>query len=292
MSNEIEALVIDVSPCNLACRMCPRGGVNGFVNGKKGLMTPHLFERIAQKFIDEKVSINSLYVGNWGEPNLNPFLAEIIEIANKRLSPKNIVINTNLTTLKTPERLLLSGISLISVSLSGFTQKVYSINHKGGNVKKVLDNVLQLARIKKLNRLKKPILRLTFQQYVYNQNDEQLIKNFCKENDINFCPRRMFICGVEENVKFHAEKDKLTDFYNQFIDLEKEIGRMRTINPKKCQLKNEQIVVDLDGQLYRCCGVYDEKNFMGSFFDYKILDIPTIQSDICKTCGATPMSWR
>ena len=70
---------------------------------------------------------------------------------------------------------------------------------------------------------------------------------------------------------------------------------MKTIDKSdiiKCRLRKDRITVNFDGQLYRCCEVYESKYFMGSIFDFKIRDTPKIKSEICEVCAKTPISWR
>lgn len=284
-------LVVDLAHCNLKCRMCPRSEMWGPKNTATGIMDVHLFKKIVHKIIEENVIVDNLYVGNWGEASINPHLSEIIEIAKINLHPKTILINTNLTHLIEPERLLLSGVTNICISISGMCQEIYSKNHSGGNIKKVLENISILSSIKKNNKLEIPVLMIVFHRYNYNHNDEVQAKNFCRDNQVIFSPRQPYICGIEQVMIFHENREIMVDFYQQFIDVDKEIKGMR-FGSDECLLRDSQIVINFDGQLYRCCWAYDETNFIGNFFDYPIKDIPKIKSNICNVCKNTLMNHR
>ncbi len=41
-----DLLNIEISNCNLKCAMCPRGGVDGLINNRKGMMDFELFKKI------------------------------------------------------------------------------------------------------------------------------------------------------------------------------------------------------------------------------------------------------
>jgi len=273
--------------------MCPRGGITGLKNEKKGLMHLEMWKKIVNKFLDENVKVDFFAIGNWGEPLLNPLLPDIIRYAKKKLNPKRIRVNTNLNCLKDPIDLLKSGVTEVNVSCSGMTQETYSKNHIGGNIKTVLNNILKLVKIKKELKLDNARLELCFHDYIYNKKEGELAKQFCEKHNLKFNLHRTYVHSVEENIQFHKNKKEWSRFYGKFIDLKNEMSLMRTPNKlKDCWLLSNSIVINFDGELYRCCGVFDQKHFMGSFFDFKIREISKINSKICEECIKTPMSWR
>ena len=132
-----------------------------------------------------------------------------------------------------------------------------------------------------------------FQDLVYNKKDAETAREFCKEQAVDFELKPMYVHSVEDNIKFRQEPQRFTLFYKNFLDLESSMDLMKTNeNTEKCQFKRSTITLNFDGRIYRCCGVYEQKYFMGSFFDYRIRDIPVIESGICDICGKTPIGWR
>ncbi|MGA2775015.1 MAG: radical SAM protein [Candidatus Omnitrophota bacterium] len=292
-------LILDVSHCNLKCLMCPRGGISGLENSAKGLMDFKLFKRIVNKFVEENIKINFLEFGNWGEPLLNPDLPKMINYARSkpRFMRQGAIlnVNTNLTSLPDATVFLKCGVNLVQISISGMTQEIYSRNHKGGNVELVLNNIKKLINVKNNEKLKNVVLKLTFHNYIYNKKEAELAKKFCDKHGLTFIYRRMYVPSVEDNIKFQEEKRKLSKFYSRFIDVEKEMNSMKTMDLKdikNCRLSKNRVTVNFDGQLYRCCGVFEKINFMGSIFEFKIKDIPNIKSEICVKCAKTPISFR
>src|SRR5262249_16713522 len=57
-------------------------------------------------------------------------------------------ISSNLQVLRNPEQLLASGLDLMRVSLSGFTQRIYELGHRGGDIEVVKHNMRRLAAAK------------------------------------------------------------------------------------------------------------------------------------------------
>ena len=203
--------------------------------------------------------------------------------------------NTNLNRLPSSLELLKSGVDLITISISGMTQKVYSINHRGGNIELVLKNIMELVEIKKREKLEKVKLRIAFHHYIYNSEDEKLAMDFCVKHGLRFTVIHPSIIPIEGAINFSRDKERLGNFYRKFIDLDKEIALMKTMDYdsiKDCYFRKKHITVNFDGQLYRCCEVFEKKHFMGSIFDFNIKDIPNIDSDICRRCAETPISWR
>lgn len=298
--NRAFCLYMDVSNCNLRCATCPRGGVAGLKNEGRGLMDFELFKQIVNKFVNENVKIEYIEFGVWGEPLLNPDISKMISYAKSKpgfmTRKAQITIATNLTHLPNPAELLESGVDRFRISISGMTQEVYSKDHRGGNIKSVLNNILKLVDIRhRKKKVKKPELYLVFQELIYNKKEAELAKKFCDDHGLIFINRAMRITSVDENIRFQEEKERLTKFYSEFIDLKKEMSKMRTMDPKdikNCGLLKDRVTINFDGQLYRCCCVFEGKHFMGSFFDFKVRDIPNIKSEICEKCAKTPISWR
>ena len=292
-------LYIDVSHCKLKCPMCPRGGVNSLENPDKGLMEFDLFKKIVDKFAEEKVRIDGITFGNWGEPLLNPDLPKMIRYAKSHPTAMkhktSVAINTTLNNLPNPLKLLQSGVKSIIISTSGMKQETYSKNHKGGNVEKVLENIKELVRVRKQEILDKVKLRMAFHGYIYNSEDAELAKEFCEEQGIRFTHHRPSIISVGNVVCFDKDKKKQSKFYRQYIDIDKETAGMKTLDYDKindCHLRKKRVTVNFDGQLYRCCEVYEKKHFMGSIFDFRIKEIPDINSNVCRLCADTPASWH
>ena len=292
-------LTVDVAHCNLKCSMCPRGGLNGLQNPDRGTMGFDMFKDIVAKFTAERVLIDGLSVGNWGEPLLNSDLPKMIRHVKSHptaMKPKSkVLINTTMNRLPDPLELLQSGVDEIVMSFSGMTQEVYSRNHKGGNIETVLKNIKELARVRKMENLEKVKLKVVFHDYIYNKEDAKSAQAFCAEHGIRFSLHRLYISSIGDAICYSRDKESLGDHYRKFIDLDEALPLMKTMDYdsiKDCRLRKKRVTVNFDGQLYRCDGVFEKKHFMGSIFDFNIKDIPNIDTDICRRCAETPITYR
>ncbi|MDD4941769.1 MAG: hypothetical protein PHE65_07700 [Candidatus Omnitrophica bacterium] len=291
-SSRRTVLNIDVADCNLWCSMCPNNEALALQRKKKPLMDYGLFSRIVDKICAERVRFRSIWFGNWGESLLNPALADMIRYAKERMPGTETVVFTNLNVLKDPDGLVRSGLDHIAISISGMTQEVYARNHCNGNIAVVLENVRSLIRARDQQKRTMRI-RLRYHRYLYNAHEEQAARAFCAENGLEFERVRCFIPGVEASAAYHKDKQRWGAYYSRFIDLEQEERCMTTLSDHRiCPMLNDQVAIDTDGRLYRCCAVYAESNLLGSIFDQPIRRIHEIRSPICLVCAKTPVSWR
>jgi hypothetical protein len=90
---------------------------------------------------------------------------------------------------------------------------------------------------------------------------------------------------------FHANQE-VKNAYSQYIDIYEDQFYMRVLGPgHRCVLGN-QIVVNFNGTLSKCCGIFDERNSLGNIFDWKISDLLAFYPPLCDICRSTPLSWR
>jgi MoaA/NifB/PqqE/SkfB family radical SAM enzyme len=272
--------------------MCPVGDVRGVRESTAGLMSLDLFKQIADKLVNENITIDNFYIGNWGEAMLNPDLWKIVRYAKQVLNPKQILVNSNFSlTIKEPELLLMSGVTDIRASVSGMTQEIYEKNHSGGNIERILENLKILSSIKRDLNLTLPNIAMVYHEYLYNQHENEPAIRFCQEHGIDFMPIRCYPCSLEEGIKFHQDPNA-RDSYKDFINIDEEISRMRTIPDEvPCGLV-DQIVINHNGSVFKCCGTYTNKNSLGNIFDWKIKDLLAHYPPLCTLCKSIPLSWR
>lgn len=279
-------LVVEISGiCNLKCAMCPRYSDNSFPP-QNPFMSFDLFKKIIDRFYDEGKGVYFLELANWGEPLLHPQINEFIKYYKTKFSNGYVYIATNLNYLPDLDGFINSGVDEIRISLSGFSQEVYAVNNIGGNIEKVKENVIKLAESR--DKYKKNVkIFLNFQSLKYNQKERDFLKNFCRKNKILFSEIKMFIPSVETGINYF-QNGVLKEHYAQFID----IKNYRTlISPIECKLRRS-IVIDYDGNVWRCCGSYNPRNRIGNFFNLEIAEIPNIRWDLCWECVKIPCAFR
>ena len=142
-NNYIYAIDV-VGTCNLRCPSCPVGNMPNEPRAK-GFMTLELFQEILQKIKKESPVVNpEIWLFNWGEPLLHPQIREIIEIVHS--FGWAVMVSTNLNVKRGLEDLVISAPTSIKISISGVTDKNYSITHERGDIKLVKENLVLLKK--------------------------------------------------------------------------------------------------------------------------------------------------
>jgi len=275
-------LTLDVASCNLSCFMCPvrkRTAV--------GIMDLDLFFRIRDKIFAEGIAIDSVVVGNLGEPTVNKELPTILSCIWETWQPE-LFVNTNLTNKVNSMALLLSRINGINGSLSGMTQDVYARNHKGGQVQNVLDNFAALAATKtKLHS--RCVLQMIWHRYKYNGHEYSLAEKFCHDHAIKFTPIQPRIIDIEDAQKFYADS-KVQDAFAEYIDIDDEKRCARLMGPDEHCVLSRDIVIDFNGRVYKCCG--DKTSCLGDIFNWNINELLKSNPPVCQVCRKIPLAWR
>lgn len=150
--------------CNLRCPMCPAG--NGTMKRSKGTMSVPSFQSILDTVGDR---VAAIFFWNYGEPFLNPHLAEMI----RRAKTKGIIAvtstNGHFLNEKNVDALVKSGLDEIIISVEGTDQQTYERYRKSGNFQTVLDGIQLLVERKRELSSKRPLINLQFITFHHNQ---------------------------------------------------------------------------------------------------------------------------
>ena len=268
-------LYIDVfSYCNLRCPSCLVGNkLLHTSEWRRGLMTPDLLGRILDKGLSECLIWNvGLY--NWTEPMLHPDLVELIRVVKSR--GLRCTISSNLQVLRNPDDLLGSGLDLMRVSLSGFTQHVYERGHRGGDVEIVKDNMRRLA-VAKAATGSATTIEVTYHQYLDNYHEIALMEEFSRSLGFKFTPYAAYMTTVEKVLAIQAgnctPEDKLV-LDRLAVPLDRAIAITSQNPPELCELLEDYIVIDVSGQVMLCCGSsLRPSNVIGNYLDVSLEEI-------------------
>jgi hypothetical protein len=134
-----------VSGCNLRCTACPVGmpEFSNSIGQSMREMDLELFEKICLKAKADTGGNLRIGLYNWTEPTLHSRLDELIAIAIKHDIPCGISSNLNYDY----DWAKLKPLKLwnFTITVSGFTQKTYAINHRGGRIEPVLANLIRIS---------------------------------------------------------------------------------------------------------------------------------------------------
>jgi MoaA/NifB/PqqE/SkfB family radical SAM enzyme len=238
------AWVDTIDVCHLRCGTCIRG-VRGLQN-TTGKMSLELFGRIADRLREQGFKRIGLY--NWTEPFLNPSIERFV--ARGKAAGFWVALSTTFSLPKIPnlEASLLAGLDLLTVSVSGFDQKTYEINHVGGVWDQVTANLYRLREI--INR--HPVrahIDLRFLKFPYNAHQEPLLRDFARELGIHF--EVVEATGnPEPGAQIFPTNDDLVRGGEQAAGL-----RSPEDEGKACELMFNQMAIDYAGNVFLCCAM-------------------------------------
>lgn len=255
-----------IDGCNAKCVCCPRG--IGLIPNTMKKMDISLYIKIIKKCVNYGVKGVALF--NWGEPFLNNNISEYCKIAkgnglyvclSSNMSFKNIEIEN---TLKFVDNL--------EISVSGFTQEIYEINHRGLNVEFVKNNIKTIERLLNENKIN-TLIKLKWFDYDYNKLEINYWNDFLDNNT------KISYLIVEGN----CDPIKNNKLIQQGIIPQDYFGKM--YNKESNQYKNDipmtycnyikKFCIDVNGKLQLCCEkLYNNNIIVGDFLQD---DIYTMQ---------------
>ncbi len=247
--------------CNLHCPACPTG------LNLKLRPTVSIDEGLFRAAIDEMGDyLFQLSMYNWGEPLLHKQTPEMIGYAKK----KNIkvVMSTNLSLKLTDdylERLILSGLDVLMVSLDGTTAETYSKYRRNGNFDLVRENIRRIQAIKR--QLGKQTPKVVWQFLVFRHNEHQIAQAEAEykewgADEISVGPAIMPL----EQYNDGFEPSTIPE-YNMYhpenvvqLESKRQMGSGRT-----CSWLYGAFVLNPNGKVSPCCAVPSEQHDFGNF---------------------------
>ncbi len=259
-------------------------------------MSAELFERILDRLLKlklfdrEHVSTVKLY--NWGEPFLNPEINSILSILKKNGLYADI--SSNFIAMPEIDKDLLSVISGVIFSLSGFSQESYGRIH-GASLYKTLENFEDLyIKIRKASPDTK--ISISWHRYRFNENELWQAYKYFDRPGIRFLPNVAYLNDLSEMLSFsqgrlagarqvQAQKDLFLDYIYRELDYHKQRSQEYL-----CFMK-DQLVIDENGQVLLCCGMssFDREHVLGNILEMSSEEIFRKKSldPICPICVAS-----
>ena len=258
--------------------------------------------------IDKMPFLKRIGLYNWGEPFLNIQIFDIIKYAEmKKIA---VTIHSNFS-LKRDENffksIINSGLSNLSISLDGASQKTYEKYRIGGNYDLVIENLKKLVSAKKeLNSLKPDITW----QYIVNKYSEHEIENTKLIAEKLGIELLMHKIGLSEDLPDSNFTDSIEEnkknWLPQNVEYVKKYYTDKAVFPiydYPCHYLFSFIVINFDGNVFPCCYISDIKysfgNVLNESFDeiwnnnlflysrklfYYTIFKPKKENSICITC--------
>lgn len=254
-------------------------------------MSPDLLEKIVRKAVSECDDPEiSLY--NWTEPFLHPQLPEMIRVV--RSFGVRCTLSANLNIIRDIDAVLAAGPTWFRVSVSGFRQESYGVNHIRGDIERVKRNMTEVARATRETGATTR-LELCFHRYLGNHDEENSMRQYAESLGFIFNPVWAYVMPLEKvlgyadgfstGVILENEDRRLLDSLALPLDRALEVSRQNA--PSRCELMDRQMAITFLGDVMLCCSVYDQSKYkLGSYLDIPLDRLQQMKAaqNICSTC--------
>lgn len=277
--------------CNAQCKYCPSGKKTG---EKRDMMSPERFEKVLDMLISYGIVGKESQVDLfwWGEPFLNPYLSDIIEIVQNR--GVDYVLSTNgFYYQKIPEHLL-KGIKRLIISMPGFSQASYDKIHKFNfetikcNIRKYAEDMRFAGELDKV--------WVAYHIYQFNLDELYDAYKFCDDLQISFNPGYAFPLLAKERIAYASntlKPERKDEMLKEIVTCQ--LDKMIEESDKEnCIYQRRNFIVDEKANVYGCLNLeHDEENYCGNLFEDKIEDIYERIANLsicdkCIKCGVAP----
>ncbi|MGQ9847681.1 MAG: radical SAM/SPASM domain-containing protein [Bacteroidales bacterium] len=231
--------------CQLSCKECPTG--NKTTSLIKGEMDIHLYENLLSSIYNQVFYLNLYFQG---EPLLNNQIIEMIRLARKYRMYVVLSTNAQLIDNKMAEKLVLSGLSKIIISMDGMTEESYTKYRVGGSlalVKKAIEFLNTQKKIHKNRKLK------IIAQFLVNRYNEHEISDFIRWAKKNKVKPELKTMQIYHDYSFLPKNEQFSRY--RWLD-----GNwvLKKSKKNRCFRIWKQCIVRYNGDLLPCC--YDKEN--------------------------------
>jgi hypothetical protein len=249
------------------------------------------FRAIVAKIRDEGYPNVALI--NWSEPFLNKRLHEYVPLVGE--AGLDCWLSSNLSLppkayLPTTIAALAAGVDVLFVSVSGFSQPIYEINHKGGRVDWIKENLAAIAEEVRAGRITTGVW-VRYLEFPYNAHEAVLWAEFAEKHGIGI---DIVAASGDPNSPLPSWDTYQQHLENCFPDFEvpdpaADIAVEKVEIPTKiCFLIADRLALDAKGDAYLCCAYPNvDETKIGAFIDIPEdeLLLRRINHTFCNTCS-------
>lgn len=236
--------------CNLACPECASG--SGLMKRDRGFMEAGLFRKLTDELEKYLFNINLYFQG---EPMMHPDFFSFLE--NARSIRTTVSTNGHFLDAELSERIVMSGLDELIVSLDGMDQAVYSRYRINGDFVRVTEGIrnVALAREKLKSSMK---LEIQFLVNRHNENQIGMVREFARENGAALKLKSMQVISDIDAGDWMPSDDK----YGRYL---KRGGKyvIKSRFPDRCARLWFNPVVTWDGKVLPCCFDKEADHVMG-----------------------------
>src|SRR3990167_3366641 len=237
--------------CNLRCRVCYENRKSHNFEGGRGYgkMDLDLFCSLIDEIGKYVYRIN-LY--GFGEPFIYDKTIDMIRYATNRNISVGITSNFNTVDEGIMERILLSGLEHLVISIDGIDQLSYEKYQVGGDFNKVMKNIRTFQKMKE--KMKKKLPFLDWQFLIMKHNAQMRAQAEAIANELGIGLRYSCI-GIDINDNFQRE---------EWLPENESLSQYdyKTLTPKcvkdikTCSWLYRTVFINWDGGVSTCCNYY------------------------------------
>ncbi len=279
--------------CNAGCCTCPAGRKLPEDKETSGMMRPEMMERILSYVLSQGRVISST-LHFYGEPTMIPWIADLVRINHEH--GVHCLMSTNGSFGDRLMQVMDQGLTNLIFSVSGWTQEIHEISHKGVKIATVKDNMHKVAQHIATHRDfrgNRQFVRVSWHDYEYNRHERDLMQEFSDRLGFHFtsyntgllplerAQRRMLQARlVADSPEDVGERDLRT----KLKDADKLCFERRH---QSCDNQFRKLTIDSDGYLHNCCVKAHDANRRGFLFDTNLEEFNRFRMEEdtdCKTC--------
>jgi MoaA/NifB/PqqE/SkfB family radical SAM enzyme len=276
---------VDISGiCNLHCISCPRGNMRA--QPPAGFMRADTYAKVLDKLLRELPFAGNIQLYAWGEPLLNPEVADITRMTVER--KLLCAISTNLNVRKDFSEAIKARPDWMKLSVSGFGKEHYEMTHTGGSWPVLLDNMRKLREYRERYN---PSMYVEVNYHLYKHNigeEYDRMKELCLELGFVFRPNHAYLYSLD-NLVAYREGRELTDEARKtlgmlLLDIDEGIARAEAQKQLPCA---EETCFPINWNLnVRFCGAYFEPVVADNFLETPLAEIVRRrnESPFCGRC--------
>lgn len=249
--------------CNFKCEYCSQtlnDDTLKNMNIKRSFMSYELFEKAVEQLEEFNGEIKVINITGFGEPLLNPRIADMIKLAkDKKVAQRiELVTNGSMLTPEMSDKLTKAGLDLIRISIQGLTKQAYKrISGVNIDMNRYLENLLYLYKNKGNTKIYIKMLGETLES---SETEEDFYNMFgeCCDN-----------IAIEHLVPVMPGVD-----YSKVTDTNITTGMVgyKNDNIFACPRAFYMLTVNTDGLVRPCCN-YDPPIIIGDITKERLLDI-------------------
>ena len=247
-------LTVDPSSCcDLKCPLCPTGQGKGA--REKKLLTMGQFQKIMNTL--GRWIIHADFC-NWGEPLMNKDIYPMISLAKDYAVHTKLDTNLNELSQEHAEKLVLSGLDKIILSIDGASDETYRVYRKNGDYSRVINNAGLLVETRRRLKSSKPYVEWQFLVFRHNQHEIERAKIIARELGVDAIN---FTAPYGTGKWLTTLEPYSSEYYSSSLP-----GKFRQ-KKTQCNWLWDAAVINSDGSVSPCCSVENASDDFFSSFD-------------------------